>query len=56
MLILVAGLDGLGHHVWDTTPAELPEIPRLLQVGLSSQADVLDAYNLKISSSLGLLR
>ena len=32
MLLLAAGLDGLGHHVWDTTPAELPEIPRLLQV------------------------
>lgn len=32
MLILVAGLDGLGHHIWDTTLAELPKIPILLQV------------------------
>ena len=32
LLILVAGLDGLGHHVWDTTEAELPYIPRLLKV------------------------
>ena len=32
LLILVAGLDGLGHHVWDTTVIELPEIPRLIQV------------------------
>lgn len=32
LLILVAGLDGLGHHVWDTTETELPNIPRLLQV------------------------
>lgn len=33
MLILVAGLNGIGHHVWDTTEAELPKVPRLLQVG-----------------------
>lgn len=32
ILILVAGLDGLGHHVWDTTEAALPEMPRLFQV------------------------
>ena len=32
MLMLVAGLDGLGHHVRDITAAELPGIPRLLQV------------------------
>ena len=37
LLILVAGLDGLGHHVWDTTAAELPEIPRLLQVRWQSR-------------------
>ena len=32
LLILVAALDGLGHHVQDTTVAELPKLPRLLQV------------------------
>ena len=32
LLIVVAGLDGLGHHVWDTTVTALPRIPRLLQV------------------------
>lgn len=32
ILVLVAGLDGLGHHVWDITLAELPKVPRLLQV------------------------
>lgn len=31
MLILVAGLDGLGHHVWDFTLDELPNVARLLQ-------------------------
>lgn len=31
ILVLVAGLDGLGHHVWDITLAELPKVPRLLQ-------------------------
>ena len=32
ILLLVAGLDGLGQHVRNTTLAELPHIPRLLQV------------------------
>lgn len=31
VLILVAVSDGLGHHVWDTTLAELPKLPKLLQ-------------------------
>ena len=30
----MAGLDGLGHHIWDITAVELPNIPRLLQVDL----------------------
>lgn len=32
ILILVAGLDGLGHHIWDFTLAELPNTAKLLQV------------------------
>ena len=34
MLFLVAGLDGIGHHVWDFIAADLPSLPRLQQVSL----------------------
>lgn len=46
VLILVAGMDGLGHHVWDFTEAEFPKIANLLQV-----SQILGSYNLSCTKA-----
>lgn len=56
-LIIVAGLDGLGHHVWDFTLAELPNTARLLQASprLSGSRDTLHSRCMAGKFTIALL-